>query len=115
MNSGKWLIATAAVLLTGSVLIAADEASAPATQPSAEVAKKGKLTKPWSQLTGLTDEQKEKIETIHGDANVQRKEIDAKEKSDIEALLTDDQKAELKTLTEKPKSKKKTPSTEPAQ
>jgi Spy/CpxP family protein refolding chaperone len=86
--------------MSASLLIAADEGAAPAAQPEAHH-RAARLTKPWSEISSLTDDQKTKIEEIHGQALEQEKEIRAKEQSQIEALLTDAQKAELKSAAEK--------------
>ncbi|HEY7087510.1 MAG TPA: hypothetical protein VH518_05430 [Tepidisphaeraceae bacterium] len=74
------------LVAASALLIAADEK------------KPVKLTKPWSQLTTLSDDQKDKISDIHQKANAARNEIDKKEESDITALLSDPQKAELKKI-----------------
>jgi uncharacterized protein YhaN len=74
-------------------------------------------------LTGLTDAQKEQIEQIHATAREQEAQIHAAEHAQAEALLTEEQKAQLKVLEEKPKKpmvhhKKATdesPTTAPAQ
>jgi Spy/CpxP family protein refolding chaperone len=87
-NLSKWL-AVGALLASGStVLIAAD---APTTKP----ARAAKLTKPWSELSDLTDDQKAQIIAIHEKANLERDAINKKERADIEALLSDDQKKEV--------------------
>ncbi|HEX8916698.1 MAG TPA: hypothetical protein VF796_30390 [Humisphaera sp.] len=62
-----------------------------------------KLTKPWSDLTSLTAEQKEKISAVHKKALAETNAIEKKEKEDIMALLTDAQKTELKELADKKK------------
>jgi hypothetical protein len=62
-----------------------------------------KLVKPWSDLTTLTEEQKQKIDAIHKKALAETSVINKKEKDDITALLTDAQKAELKELSSKAK------------
>jgi Spy/CpxP family protein refolding chaperone len=99
--SGKWtIVSVVAVLMSASLLIAADEGAAPAAQPEAHH-RAARLTKPWSEISSLTDEQKTQIEEIHGKALDKEKEIRAKEQADIEALLTDAQKAELKSAAEK--------------
>jgi Spy/CpxP family protein refolding chaperone len=64
----------------------------------------GKLTKPWSELSSLTSEQRDKIRLIHGKAVEEVKTIRAKEEADIMALLTDEQKSELKVMEEKAKA-----------
>jgi len=130
MNSGKkWMAIFAAVSMTGSMLIAADEPVAPTTEPAAEHHRTStRLVKPWSDLTTLTDEQKAKIEKIHADSTESQRQIRDKERADIEALLSDDQKGQLMTMEadetverKERAAKKKTeetevlPTTEPAQ
>jgi Spy/CpxP family protein refolding chaperone len=130
MNSRKkWMAIFAAVSLTGSMLIAADEPATPTTEPTAEHHRAStRLVKPWSDLTTLTDEQKAKIEKIHADSTEAQRQIRDKERADIEALLTDDQKGQLMTMEadqtaerKERAAKKKTeetevlPTTEPAQ
>jgi hypothetical protein len=63
----------------------------------------GKLTKPWSDLSSLTDEQKSKIEGIHKKTLAETSVLDKKEKEDIMAVLTDEQKTELKEIAGKKK------------
>jgi hypothetical protein len=91
----------ALVVAMSFVARAADE---PTTKPSAKVAK---LTKPWSELASLSEEQKTKIITIHQQANAERKAIDDKEEADIMALLSDPQRAELKKMEEAQKAEAK--------
>lgn len=67
----------------------------------------GKLTKPWSELSSLTDEQKDKIRSIHGKAVEEIKAIRAKEEADIIALLTEEQKSELKAMEDRMKAEMK--------
>ena len=57
-----------------------------------------RLTQPWTKMSSLSDEQKEKIRAIHTKANDDVKAIHEKERADIVALLSDDQKNELKSL-----------------
>jgi Spy/CpxP family protein refolding chaperone len=99
MAMGKWFLCAALVLAGGSMLVAADDTMAPATQPAdAKPAKPKKLTLPWSMMKTLTPEQTAQIEKIHSDAAEQIKAIDAKELADITALLTPAQLAELQTV-----------------
>ncbi len=101
-------------LLTGSVfaedIAPAPKAEKPIPVKKAPATKPVKLIKPWSLIDAkLSADQKEKIGKIHMDALEQRKAIDAKETEDVTALLTDDQKAELKTAMDAeklPKPKK---------
>ena len=125
----KWMVIFAAVSMTGSLLIAADKPAAPTTAPAVEHHRTStRLVKPWSDLTTLTDEQKAKIEKIHADSTEAQRQIRDKERADIEALLSDDQKGQLMTteadeVVERKEraAKKKTeetvvlPATEPAQ
>jgi len=99
----KLLAAVMAVGLSASLLSAADETPAPASQPTKSV----KLTKPYSELKDLTDDQKEKIAKAHADFLDKEKQIKAEEKAAIDAVLTDEQKAEIKAASKAAKSDKK--------
>jgi Spy/CpxP family protein refolding chaperone len=100
MLKGLLAIASACLLVSGSVLLAADE-EAPATQPTAAHHRASKLIKPYSELKSLTDDQIDKIEKIHAEALETEKEARAKEQTAIDGVLTDAQKAELKAVEEK--------------
>jgi Spy/CpxP family protein refolding chaperone len=89
-NLSKWL-AIGALLTTGASALIAADTHAPTTKP----AHAAKLTKPWSELSDLTDDEKAQIIAIHEKANEDRDAINKKEREDIEAVLTDDQKKEL--------------------
>lgn len=93
----------AAVLLATFVTVRAEEGD----KPKKEKAPSAKITKPWSDLKDLSDEQKTKIKEIHQKANEEVKAIRDKENADITALLTDAQKEELKSMQEKEKADKK--------
>ena len=73
-----------------------DKSKAPATP--AEKPKTVRLFKPWSDLTTLNDEQKDKIHDIHVKALADIKAINQKQHDDIVALLNDDQKKELQKV-----------------
>ena len=97
-----WTGALAALAVGSAVMISrvAPVDAAPAAgdkKPAATF----KLTKPWSELATLSDEQKSKIHDIHAKALAQVSEIEKQEKADIMALLTDAQKTELKEATAK--------------
>ena len=60
-----------------------------------------KLTKPWSEIKDLSDEQVTKIKTIHEKFLEEQHVLESKQKADIMALLTNAQKKELdKALAE---------------
>jgi Spy/CpxP family protein refolding chaperone len=79
----------------------------PAEAAAEKPAKKVRLTKPWSDIASLTDEQKAKIVAIHKDITDQIKALQEKEKTEVTALLTDEQKAELARVEEEIAAKKK--------
>lgn len=95
--TGKLIVACIALLLSGSWLIAADEGPSAAPPAAGASARKSKLVKPWSDLT-LTDDQKAKIESIHAVALEAEKAARAKERTEIEALLSPEQKTQLQAL-----------------
>jgi Spy/CpxP family protein refolding chaperone len=92
------LVSLAAVILCAAILTvrAAD----------APKAGRGKLTKPWSDLTSLTDDQKTKLQDIHKKAMEEKKAIEQREHEESVGVLNDDQKKELAKL-EGAKGKKK--------
>src|SRR5215213_1508390 len=101
-----------AVVLLASVWVAADDTSKQTKSDGAQSAsaKEGKsagkaeravtLTKPWSGLNSLSDDQKRQINEIHRKKVAEVKVIEQKEKDDVMALLTSEQKAELTSLLE---------------
>jgi Spy/CpxP family protein refolding chaperone len=110
MRSLKWGIALAFLLLLGSTtLLHADDAPAtqPSTQPADEPPKKVRLFKPYSALTDLTDDQKAKIADIHKTYLAAMHAAADEQKSDIDAILTDDQKKELEAAAAGDKTTKK--------
>ena len=97
------------VLLMTVALRAQDEAAPAAGKQEKQDKKEAKaeekqakkeirLTQPWRRLTGLSEEQKSQIAEIHKKATDEIKAVQEREKNDIMALLTDEQKTELKTL-----------------
>lgn len=114
MFRNNWVPFAAVALLSGSVLVYAEDA---ATPPAAEHHHAHKLTKPWSEVTGLTDDQKAKIVEVHAKALQEEKVIREKEKEEIMALLTDAQKKEAEEAESKSPKKEKAveaPETQPA-
>jgi Spy/CpxP family protein refolding chaperone len=65
-------------------------AAAPTSRPA-------RLIKPWSELKDLSEEQVTKIKEFHEKALTEMHEIEAREKSECMAVLTDAQKKELET------------------
>ena len=59
-------------------------------------------------MNTLSDDQREQMETIHRKALADVKEIEAKETTDIIALLSDDQKKELREIEDKTSADRKT-------
>jgi Spy/CpxP family protein refolding chaperone len=106
MKCAKWVvIGVMALSLTGVALRAADEQkpadSADKTEKKEEKKASsggGRLVQPYSKMTTLSDDQKQKISDIHKDFNAQRKELDKKEREQIMALLSDEQKKEVEKL-----------------
>ena len=106
MKCVKWVvIGVMALSLTGVVLRAADEAKpADSTDKTEKKDEKkassagGRLIQPYSKVSSLSDDQKDKIIAIHKDFNAQRKELDKKEREQIMSLLNDDQKKEVEKI-----------------
>jgi Spy/CpxP family protein refolding chaperone len=98
---------------SGAAKAAAQPAAKKETKSSAQAeAKPVRLTKPWRDLTSLTDEQKQKINQIHRKSVADVKAIEQRERDEITALLNDQQKAELNALTEKEAAERKTKAAE---
>jgi Tfp pilus assembly protein PilW len=72
-----------------------------ARSPSTTYSKSYRLVQPWSKLTTLSDEQRDLIFHIHRRSLDQIKQIEAQERKDILALLSDEQKLELVQTDEK--------------
>ena len=82
------------MLLAAVVFVQAQETAAekPRKQPA------GRLTQPWNKIPSLSDEQKTRIREIHGKAVAEIRAIQEREREEIMALLTDEQKAEAERL-----------------
>ena len=87
----RTLLACSVVFLSAIVL-----AKSPTTAPAHNY----RLVQPWGKLKSLSDEQREKIYHIHRQSLDQIKQIQAQERKDILALLSDDQKLELVRVDE---------------
>lgn len=117
------LIAAAALIVAAQVaLVHADEPTTKPTKDKKEMTHGPRLVQPYSKMTTLTPDEKEKIAAIHKKAVDDAKVIEDKEASDIDALLTAPQKAELEQIKDEAKVKNKTkeadkkahPATEPS-
>ena len=77
--------------------------AAPTTKPSSPTTKPsgGRLFAPYSKMSSLTDDQRLKIQEIHRKVLADVKEIEAKQSSDILALLNEDQRKELREVEDK--------------
>ena len=112
MKCAKWvIIGVMALSITGVALRAADEQKPADSSEKTEKKEEkktssagGRLVQPYSKLTSLSDDQKDKIIAIHKDFNAQRKELDKKEREQIMALLNDDQKKEVEKIEGEKKS-----------
>ena len=67
---------------------------APATRPV-------RLTIPWRLMENLSDEQRSRIAEIHKKAVADIRAIETKEREDVLAVLSDEQKVELKAIEER--------------
>lgn len=92
----------AVALAVTSVVIAQDGAG-----QDKEERPKARLVKPWSQMTTLSVDQKEKITQIHADANEAMRKIRERERADIMALMTEENKTELTALMETDRAEQK--------
>jgi len=70
-------------------------AIAQTSRPSNQRANAARLTQPWNKMNTLTNEQIAQIADLHRKTLADVKAIEAKERTDIIALLTDEQKIEL--------------------
>ena len=112
-----------AMLVGAALLVAAPSGSNSSGGGTAgtAAARQGRvrLTKPWSEMTSLNEQEKSRILEIHRKAVDQIHEIEAKEKQDILALLTPAQKKEVEDIEAKDKLEAKerrsrNPTTRPA-
>ncbi len=99
----RWVLAVMCLfILAAFVTVRADDKST--TKKSESTGAKGRLIQPYSKMTDLSDDQKDKIKEIHAKALEEMKAIEDKQTADIMALLSDDQKAEAKKLMAEEKS-----------
>jgi hypothetical protein len=100
----KLFLAVAALMFVGSISLRADDAT---TQPTTQESSAASKIPARYKALDLTDQQKSQIGEIHEKAAAQVKEIDKQEYADIDAVLTDDQKAQLKKIDDDRKAEAK--------
>ena len=83
------------MIAVGLGMLIVSLAVAQTSRPSNQRTNAARLTQPWSKMNTLTNEQIAQISDIHRKTLADVKAIEAKERSDIIALLTDEQKIEL--------------------
>ena len=114
MHRSKWIVGLGAVIL-GAALVTAQQQSGSASgqsgtsssqQQAATPRRGGRLNRPWNQLSDLSDDQKTKIIAIHRKTLVEIAAINAKEREQVVALLTEDQKKQLATIDAQPRSRR---------
>ncbi len=106
----KWtklavLSAASAVFCASAITLRAEDKPADATagasaqkEEKPKSAKPGKLVMPWREINSLSDAQKQQIHDIHKKTSEEKKKLEAKEREEIMALLSDEQKAEAKKI-----------------
>lgn len=80
-----------------------------AAEPGEKKPRPGRLTQRWSKIASLSDEQKSQIRAIHARAVANKKAIEEKEREDIMALLTEEQKAEAQRMLDERKKPRRAP------
>ena len=102
MSLRNCLVGSAAAFLFGiGVAAIAQDAT---TNPSPEEPKPTshvKIPAPYNLLSDLSDDQQSKIKDIHSEILDEQKALRQKEKDEIAAVLTDDQKKEIDDLVSK--------------
>jgi Spy/CpxP family protein refolding chaperone len=107
VKASKTLLALIASTMVAGMVFA-EPADKPADDAKPAAPKKEakprpvRLIQPYSLIeSSLTDEQKQKLNQIHQDFLAEQKKLREKEEADSMAVLTDDQKAEVKAALEK--------------
>jgi len=93
MQKSKWVSGIGALIL-GAAMVAGQQQRQATTQP-ARARQSRRLVQPWTQIKDLNEDVKTKIIDIHRKSVEERAAITAKERQDIMALLTDDQKKQV--------------------
>jgi Spy/CpxP family protein refolding chaperone len=83
-----------------------------------DTARSPRLTRPWNQLDGLSDEQIQQIADLHTRAREEIRRIEQRERREIMAVLSQEQLNQLRDLEDKAtvaRKLKDAPSTQPAE
>jgi len=104
MKLSTWVAAAvvAAALCGSSAVLLAEDAkpAAAAQEKRMKKAKAVRLTKPWNQISSLSEDQKAKIGEIHKKALEEKQAIEKREHEEIMAVLNDEQRAEITKMRE---------------
>ena len=92
MQRTRWMTVIG-VLALGAALVAAQQQQS-TTQP-ARSRQSRRLVQPWNQIKDLNDDVKTRIIELHRKSTEEIAAIRTKERQDIMALLTDDQKKQV--------------------
>ena len=121
MSKGLWVGAMS--LMMGAALLAAPPSNSGSgsgngsgdstTATPRRQARAARLTRPWSELSDLTEDEKAKILEVHRKALDEIRQIQAKEHSDILAFLTDSQRKEVADLEAKQRQQRSRASQSP--
>lgn len=105
------IVTTSAMLVTGALSLRAQDADQDAK--AEKQSRKIRLVLPWSQMTSLSDEQKQQISDIHKRTGEEVNRLKAKEREEIMALLSDEQKSEAEKIESDRKVASKKKGSEP--
>jgi Spy/CpxP family protein refolding chaperone len=99
-------------LSVAMLCLADDEAptsqpAAATSQPSTVKVRKIRLPRPWSQMTDLTDEQKQEVYRIHRRTLDEIRKLRQQETQDIVATLTDPQKEQWREIVKQNAERKR--------
>jgi hypothetical protein len=118
----KWVVALSVVVIGAALVTAQQQSNSNAGQSSSGSVQQQttpsrgstRLTRPWSQLSELSDDTKTKIIAIHRKSVDDVNAIRAKEREDILALLSDAQKKQLVDIEAQGRARRRSSTTRPA-
>ncbi len=106
MFSNRWI--AVAFLAMAAVTYAE-----PSTQPSTQPAKRpARLVQPWSKVTDLSDEQRERIAAVHSEIADKINELRDEEQDRCRAILTAEQRAALEATLARESAERKAKSSQ---